>query len=49
MRAMLNRVPALQGVAGVCCVTAGAYVLAGVGVALVAFGVFLLVGAWGVR
>lgn len=38
---------AAQGLAGVACVTAGAYLLWGTGWALLAAGGFLLLGAWG--
>lgn len=38
-----------QGLAGAGCVTAGVYLQWGAGWALVAAGVFLLVGAWGSR
>lgn len=38
-----------QGVAGVACVGAGAYLVAGLGVALLVVGGFFLLGAWGTR
>ena len=53
MRATFGRVAShlsgIQGALGVCLVTGGVYVLAGVGVALVVIGGFLLLGAWGSR
>lgn len=42
-------VSAAQGLAGVACLATGAYLLAGLGVALVVLGLFLLLGAWGSR
>lgn len=47
VRSALSVLHGLQGAAGVVCLAAGAYLLAGLGVALVVFGVFLLLGAWG--
>lgn len=40
---------AAQGLAGVACLAAGAYIVAGLGIALLVLGGFLLVGAWGSR
>lgn len=37
----------IQGVLAAACVAAGSFVLWGVGVALLALGGFLLIGAWG--
>lgn len=48
-RSAIVTVSGLQGVAGVGCVASGAFLLWGVGVALVLVGAFLLVGAWGSR
>lgn len=38
-----------QGLAGVACVGVGAFLVAGLGVALLVVGGFLLLGAWGTR
>ena len=48
-RALTRALAGAQGVAGVGCLTGGAYVLAGVGWALVVLGAFLVIGAWGQR
>lgn len=52
LRELLARRPDLthaDGVLGVVCVSAGAYVVAGLGVALLALGAFLLISAWSRR
>lgn len=49
LRRILATTASAQGVAGVACVAGGAFLLWGVGVALLVVGVFLLVGAWGSR
>lgn len=43
---MLRFLVPLQGVAGLTALTAGAYVVAGLGVALLVAGAFLMFGAW---
>jgi predicted phage tail protein len=49
MRAVTRAIVQAQGVAGVVSIAAGAYLLAGLGVALLLAGVALLVGAWSSR
>lgn len=44
---VVKRAGTIQGVASAVCVAAGAFILWGVGWALIAVGAFLLVGAWG--